>query len=131
MKNEHLADLTKQLTHGFAQGGWDSLTSKPDAAAEHEIQQQQLEAQLKIYEEMAEIAAPFMTPAGALALERIKKRLYEPPTFQMELLRNNGIQGEANIQYGFWREGQRSSYLFILQAIEIAKQGPPTLNAEA
>lgn len=63
------------------------------------------------------IAEPFMTPAGADALQALREVLVNPPSFVIGM----------DASYGYAREGQRSVVMLIEQCIMQAQQGLPQM----
>ncbi len=66
-----------------------------------------------------EIARPFSTPEGQIALQRLRQATIQAATFDADLGLLNGIA------MGFAREGQNSVIRYIENCIRRAEEGPP------
>lgn len=104
--------------NGFANSGWEGLAEQAgDPVAKQHA------ALMSRYEEATKIAAAFMTPAGRVALAKLREVTIDQPTWPAE--GRGGFYDAA--AYGFAREGQNSIIRHIEACIELAEKGPPIM----
>lgn len=109
--NDDMGAVTRLLGNG-----WAGL-----AEANETTNEQQQTAALERYRIASEIAAPFMTPAGKICLQRLRELSIDQPTWPSQGV---GSFHDA-AAYGFAREGQNSFFRHILSCIAVAEEGPP------
>lgn len=99
--------------------GWGAINEATRPPTRAEIDAHNQEA-MRHHEEAKAVFACFNAPEGRAALEWLRRRTIETPTF---------IPGSPHSEhYGFFRSGENNIYFEILQMMQEAQE-PPQLKA--
>lgn len=109
--------LTEEQLAGLAGGGWSGLDGVDLTEAQREDPNEVYAKSLEQYANDVIVAKMFSTASGKRALELIRNRTIEQPSFLPNIANPS--------EMGYFREGENNMYRWFLKVIERADGGPP------